>query len=49
MLCLSGFELYSRWVPLVKGLHNNLNSEQNITFARFDKQQDSAWNRQQTE
>ena len=24
MLCLSGFELYSRWVPLYKVVHNLL-------------------------
>ena len=23
MLCLSGFELYSRWVPLISSLSNN--------------------------
>ena len=35
-----------------QGLHNNLNGltvSETLLFSRFDKQQDSAWNRQQTE
>ena len=27
MLCLSGFELYSHWVPLTKGMLNNISTK----------------------
>ena len=41
MLCLSGFELYSRWVPLMLGLHykpnfrNHFGSDANFSTFLF--------------
>ena len=41
MLCLSGFELYSRWVPLSKYIENTFKAIQS-TFRSLEKHSSKA-------